>query len=246
MGRNKRPKPKGTQQGKALSPVKKEQIRQTYMLTSSKRETARMCAVSEKSVYNVVNEPEEPETIKARQRSATMLAGKVHAKTDQILDHITEADFQSGYLKDIDGDLVFDRQGRPIWMGPTLNQKVLSAAILTDKLPVLDNYRKQLDGVGEIGSLPAPETLQALVGSIKGRLKSLRMIDVQFDNTNADAAKKAQDLLDRAQREIDTDQKIEEASFVTLDDLDNPRQEHEVPYTHPEGLRVVDNEGSQT
>ena len=222
MGRKKLPKPRGTQQGKQLSPVKKEQIRQTFMLTSNKRETARLCAVSEKSVYNVVNEPEEPETIKARQRSATMLAGKVHAKTDQILDHITENDFQSGYLKDIDGDLVFDRQGRPIWMGPTLNQKVLSAAILTDKLPVLDSYRKQMDDGGDIAALPAPETISALVDSIKGRIKSLRMVDVQFDNTNSDAVKKAQDLLDRAQNEIDTNQKIEDASYVTLDDLDNP------------------------
>lgn len=223
MGRKQRPRPKGRNQGKPLTPVQKEQIRQTFMLTANKRETARMCSVSEKTVYNVLNEPEEPETIKQRARAASKLAEKVHTKADRVLDSITEADFQSGYLKDEDGNLVFDRQGRPIWMGPTLNQKVLSAAILADKLPVLDSYRKQLDGNDGMTELPAPDSIKALVSGIQGKLKSLKMIDVQFETKENDQVSRARDLLDRAQRELEIDQKIEEASYVTLDDFDDAR-----------------------
>jgi hypothetical protein len=232
MGRKPKPRPKGKQQGRAISPVQREQIRQTFMLTSNKRETARLCGVSEKSVYNVLNEPEEPEAIKARAHAALQLAGKVHTKADQVLDSITEEDFQSGYLKDEDGNLVFDRQGRPIWMGPSLNQKVISAAILADKLPVLEQYRANLGGETGSGDLPAPESITALIGGIKGKLKSLKMIDVQFESSNSETVQKAKDLLDKAQQELEFDQKIEEASYVTLDDLDNPGDRHggkEVP-----------------
>jgi len=225
MGRKRMPRPKGKQQGKALSPVHREQIRQTFMLTSNKRETARLCAVSEKSVYNVLNEPEEPETVRARQHAALQLSGKVHAKTDQILDHITEADFVSGYLKDEDDNLIFDRQGRPIWMGPTLNQKVLSAAILADKLPVLDNYRKQLDGGGEMGALPTPASIEGLVSVIQGKIKSLKILDVQFENSNPETANRAQELLDKAQRELELDKVVQEARDVTFEELDNPSEE---------------------
>lgn len=220
--------PKGQQKGRAISPVQKEQIRQTFMLTGNKRETARLCSVSEKSVYNVLNEPEEPEAIKARERAALQLAGKVHTKANQVLDSITDDDFQSGWLKDEDGNLMFDKQGRPIWMGPNLNQKVLSAAILADKLPVLDSYRKQIDGQEQMGELPAPETIQALVGGIKGKLKSLKMIDVQFESSNNETVERAQDLLDQAQRELEMKQEIEDAQYVeSVDDLHNPGRTHE-------------------
>lgn len=221
MGRKRVQRPKGKQQGKQLSPVQKEQIRQTFMLTSNKRETARLCSVSEKSVYNVLNEPEEPETIRAREHAANVLSGKVHAKADQVLDSITADDFESGYLKDEDDNLIFDRQGRPIWMGPSLNQKVVSAAILADKLPVLQQYRDQLGGGEGMGSLPAPDAIQALVAGIKGKLKSLSIIDVQFDNGNAEMRRKADELLNKAQAELE--QQPIEAEYVTLDDFDNPR-----------------------
>jgi hypothetical protein len=244
MGRKRKPRPKGKSQGKALSPVQREQIRQTYMLTQNKRETARMCGVSEKSVYNVLNEPEEPEAIKARSRAAGQLAGKVHTKADQILDHITEDDFASGYLKDEDGNLVFDRQGRPIWMGPSLNQKVVSAAILADKLPVLDQYRRALGGDEGAGELPAPESISALIGGIRGKLKSLKMIDVQFESSNSETVQKAKDLLDKAQTELDIEQKISEAECVTLDDFDNPGVSDEASSNRSEGVSDEGSEGS--
>lgn len=242
MGRKRKPRPRGKQQGRALTPVQKEQIRQTFMITQNKRETARLCSVSEKSVYNVLSEPEEPEAIRARSRAALQLSGKVHAKTDRILDTISDEDMESGYLKDEDGNLIFDRQGRPIWMGPTLNQKVISAAILADKLPVIDQYRKGITGEDGSDALPAPESINALVSGIRGKLKSLKMIDVQFESSNEDTVRKAKELLDKAQREIEVDQKIEEAQFVTLDDLDNPGAGYEEAEAQGSGDQGVSDE----
>lgn len=218
MGRKKKPRPRGQQKGKALSPVQKEQIRQTFMLTSNKRETARLCSVSEKSVYNVLNEPEDPEVVKNRARAANALSTKVHAKADQILNNITEEDFQSGYLRDDEGELVFDRQGRPIWMGPTLNQKVVGAAIMVDKLPVLEQFRQQLEGdQGGMGELMTPESIKALTSGIQGKLKNLRFLSVEFRDSPQEKA--AEELLAKAQQEIEA----EEAEFEDIPlDFDNP------------------------
>ena len=216
MPRKSKPKPKGRNQGRALSPLQKEQIRQTFMLTGNKQETARLCSVSVKSVYNVLNEPEEPEVLKNRARVANQLSTKVHVKANTILDHITEDDFQSGYLRDSEGDLVFDKQGRPIWMGPTLNQKVVSAAIMVDKLSVLEDYRQKLDGDEGMGELIAPESVQALIGGIQGKIKKLRVLDVEFKDSAQEKA--AEELLQKAQAEIE---RAEEAQFEELD-FDNP------------------------
>ncbi len=225
MGRKRVARPKGKQQGRALEPVQKEQIRQTFMLTGNKRETARLCSVSEKSVYNVLNEPEEPEAIRAREHAATQLAGKIHTKTNQVLDSMAESDFESGYLKDEDDNLVFDRQGRPIWMGPSLNQKAVTVGILADKLPVLQQYKSALGGNEGMGELPAPESIKALVAGIQGKLKSLSIIDVQFETGNSEIKRRADDLLAKAQQELD--QQPVEAEYVTLDDFDNPGGKYE-------------------
>lgn len=242
MPRKKKERPKGKQQGRALSPVQKEQIRQTFMLTGNKRETGRLCSVSEKTVYNVLNEPEEPEAIKARERAALQLAGKVHAKADMVLDTITPDDLDSGYLKDEDGNLIFDKMGRPIWMGPTLNQKTVSAAILADKLPVLQQYRQQLGGNDGMGELPAPESIQALVAGIKGKLKSLSIIDVQFDSGNKEIKERAEDLLAKAQSELD--QAPIEAEFTTLDSLDNPGVANEAANDGDKGVSHENSPGA--
>jgi len=218
MGRKKRPRPRGKQAGKAISPVQKEQIRQTFMLTSNKRETARLCSVSEKSVYNVLNEAEDPEAIRNRARAANELSAKVHAKAVQILGHITEEDFQSGYLKDEDGELKFDRQGRPIWIGPTLNQKVVGAAIMVDKLPVLEDFRAKLEGdTSGMAELMTPESIAALTQGIQSKMKSLRFLSVEFKDSPQEKA--AEELLKKAQTEIEA----EEAEYEDIPlDFDNP------------------------
>ena len=225
MPRKKKVMPKGKQQGKALGPLKKEVIRQTFLLTGNKRETARQCSVSEKSVYNVLNQVEEAEAAKNRVAVANQLAGKIHTKADQIIDSISVEDLKSGYLTqtDEDGkeDYKFDRQGRPIYIGPTLNQKVLSVAILADKLKVMDDYRQQVDEAHGMGALPTPETIGHLVTGIKGKLKSLRILDVQFEDENAELKQKADALLAQAQQDIEVDQKIEDAKYEVLD-FDNP------------------------
>jgi len=218
MGRKRKPRPRGKQAGKALSPVQKEQIRQTFMLTSNKRETARLCSVSEKSVYNVLNEAEDPEVTRNRARAANALSGQVHAKATRILDSINDDDFQSGYLRDEDGELKFDRQGRPIWMGPTLNQKVVGSAILVDKLPVLEDWRQKLEGNNEgIPELMTPESIKMLTQGIQAKVKNMRFLSVEFRDSPQEKA--AEELLKKAQQEIEA----EEAEYEDIPlDFDNP------------------------
>jgi len=216
MGRKPKPKPKGKYLGKTLDPVKKEQIRQTFMLTNNKQETARQCNVSIKSVYNVLNEAEDPQAAANRAMLAQNLATKAHVKAEQIFDSITEKDFESDYLRDEDGNLVFDKQGRPIFMGPTLNQKTVSAAILIDKLNVIEQYRQAVQGNDGGASLLLPEDIQALKDGIASKVKKLRVLDVEFGDSEADL--RAKDLLNKAQAELD---KAEEIEAIELD-FDNP------------------------
>lgn len=217
-GRGRPPKPpvKGKNAGKALDLVKKEQIRQTFLLTNNKQETARQCSVSIQTVYNVLNEAEDPEISKNRANLARQLATKAHVKAEQVLDSITEEDFQSGYLRDEEGNLIFDKQGRPIFTGPTLNQKTVSAAILVDKLDVIERYRQSVLGEGGPTELLLPEDIQALKSGIASKVKKLRVLDVEFGDDEADAKRK--ELLEQAQAELD---RAEEIEAIELD-FDNP------------------------
>jgi hypothetical protein len=215
-GRPPKPKVKGKYQGKKISPVKAEQIRQTFMLTDNKMETARQCNVSIKTVYNVLNEPEDPQAAANRAKLAQQLATKAHVKAEQIFDSITEDDFKSGYLTDDDGNLVFDKQGRPIFQGPTLNQKAVSAAIMIDKLAVIEQYRQNVLGNENQSQLMLPEDIETLKSGIAQKVKKLRVMDIEFGDSEAD--QRAKDLLNKAQAELD---RAEEIEAIELD-FDNP------------------------
>lgn len=215
-GRPPKPVPAGKQQGKALDLVKKEQVRQTFMLTGNKRETARQCGVSVKTVYNVLQEAEDPEASRNRAMLAQQLATKTHIKAEQILDSISGEDFESGYLRDEQGNLVFDKQGRPIFQGPTLNQKVVSAAIMVDKLGVIEQYRQNVLGENGPTQLMLPEDIQSLKSGIASKVKKLRVMDIEFGDSEAD--QKRDELLRQAQQEIE---RAEEIEAIELD-FDNP------------------------
>lgn len=223
MGRPKLPEsqkkknPKGKHAGRALGPVKKEQIRQTFLLTGNKKETARLTGVSYKSVYNVLQEPEEPEVRANREAAARQLSSKVHVEADRILSSVAAEDLDGHYLMTEDGDYRFDKQGRPIWVGPTLNQKIVGAAILLDKLPVIEKYRQELDSSGNEIMIMAPETVEGMVTGIKQKIARLRVLDVSFEGSEAE--QKAEELLQKAQNEIEA-----EFEEVKMEDFDNPSE----------------------
>jgi len=217
LAKDKKQRPKGKSAGRALSPVKKEQIRQTFLLTLNKTETARNCGVGLRSVYNVLNEAEDPEVVKNRARAAVVLSGKVHVEAERILNSVAQESLEGHYLVDEEGDMKFDRQGRPIWVGPTMNQKIIGAAILIDKLPVIEKYRSDMDGERTGIAMPTPDSIEALLSGIQMKVKRLKVLDVEFEDS--DTSKRADDLLKDAQREIEA-----EFTEVNMGDFDNPSE----------------------
>ena len=91
-------------------------------------------------------------------------------------------------------------------------QKVTAAAILIDKAKVLADVTAALsEGVQEGDALvPAPESL---LRSIVGKVKSLKILDVRFQEDHPDLAQKAQAALELAQV-------VEPENVLTVEDFD--------------------------
>lgn len=209
--------PKGTRKGQNIGFDEHEEILQLFAVTGNKTEVARKMGITRQTVANHVRRAEEEGRLaKVRERALTELAGRVHGKALQVLDSITPADMESGRLpiRDRDGNLVGYRQ-----YGPSLMQKVTSAAILTDKIKVLQDCRQDLENAANTGvaALPIPENVQDALGQIKQRISRLRILDLQFENKNPETASKLQDIAAQAGLQ---DEAIP-ADFEELD-FDNP------------------------
>ena len=191
--------PRGTRQGKPLSDMEKEIIRQTQMITQNKAETARQMGVTRKTVVEVLkqNRDEDPAVIEARRQSAIAMAGKVHGKVDAILNAITPADLESGHedIRDSEGNLI-----RRVNWGPSLLQKVTAGAIFIDKLPVLAQYEQAISAdYDRVGGLPLPSEIKALVSGVTNKIKSLSILNVQFAADNPDLSQRAQEVIAEAE-----------------------------------------------
>ena len=205
--------PRGTRQGKPISDMEKEVIRQTQMITQNKAETARQLGVTRKTVDTILKKQleDEPAVLEARRQSAIAMAGKVHGKVDKILNAITPEDLESGHVAILDED--GKKVGQTSW-GPSLLQKVTAGAIMIDKLPVLAQYEQAISLDHTSGALPLPGDIGALVSGIQSKIKSLSILNVQFANDHPDLSQRAQDAI--AEAEIITPSEPE-----TLD-FDNP------------------------
>lgn len=211
--------PKGRYRGRPLTALQKESIVQTYALSGNKREVARQLGVSYPTVLRVLKEAENDTQLqKARARAMEDLAGKVQAKTNEVLESITPEDMESGLIKkyDDDGNLVSVRG-----YGPSLMQKVTSAAILTDKMKVIQETKQVLeaDRSQDPHALPLPGDVQAAIRQIGERVKRLQILDIQFADKNPEVTTKLQDIAARAS----LDERIEDADFQELD-FDNPTE----------------------
>lgn len=197
--RAKKPIAKMTTSGRPLTDMQKEMILQAFALTGSKRETARQIGVSEATVYNVLKAADNsPAELRAARAAATeQLAGKVHAKTAEILESITPEDMESGRIPmyDENGALT----GMKSW-GPTLLQKVTAVAVLSDKTRVLSELREGLRNATDAQKvgMPAPQDLDAALQQIATKVQRLRILDVQFANNisgDDDLTQKLQDAV---------------------------------------------------
>jgi DNA-binding CsgD family transcriptional regulator len=213
--RKKKPRAKGKHYGKQLTPIEQEIVRQTYLVTGNMAETGRQLDLDSRTVAKYVKNQTDPEMDAARRRSALSLAGQVQTRAVEIIDSIGPDDLESGYLRDEQGEYIKDRNGRPIFLGPTLNQKVLSAAILTDKLPVLESYRKSIGEDAHQGLMITPETVRGLVDGIKTKIKNISVLNVEFAEDAL--ASRAEKLMDQAQEAIQAEEEFENADYEILD-----------------------------
>jgi transposase-like protein len=211
--------PRGQYRGKPMTGLQKESIVQTYALCGNKREVARQLGVSYPTVLRVLKDAENDTQLqKARSRAMEDLAGKVQAKTNEVLESITPEDMESGLIKkyDDDGNLVSVKG-----YGPSLMQKVTSAAILTDKMKVIQETKQVLesDRSQDPTALPLPQDVQAAVKQIGERVKRLQILDIQFHDRNPEVAEKLQEVAVKAS----LDERITDADFEELD-FDNPEE----------------------
>lgn len=209
--------PKGRYRGKPLTGLQRESVVQTYALCGNKSEVARQLGLSYPTVLSVLKQAENDTQLqKARARAMEDLAGKVQYKTNQVLESITPEDMESGLIKnyDEDGNLVSVKG-----YGPSLMQKVTSAAILTDKMKVIQETKQALvsDQRSDPNALPLPQDIATAIKQVGDRVKRLQILDVQFADRNPEVATKLQDIAAKAS----LDERIDEADYEVLD-FDNP------------------------
>lgn len=222
MGRKRKPKARGTRQGKALTDSQREGILQIYAITGNKSETARQLGVAVSTVYNVLREANSRathEVRKARQMATQDLAGRAHRAAENILDSIGPADLESGRIveKDDDGNVTNVR----LW-GPSLLQKVTAVGILADKTKTLQDLQEQLAIDSRANdSMPLPADLNQALAQIASKVKRLRIMDLQFENKQPESlTEKLQDEAIKAAIKETPEPEPIEADFEVIDDFD--------------------------
>ena len=205
--------------GRALTQLQKEMIVQSFALCGNKSQVAREMGCSQGTVQRVVKEATLNRDLQAARTAALEdVAGQLHGKTVEVINSITPEDMESGLIKKFAKDdpkkLVSVRA-----YGPSLLQKVTSAAILTDKLKVVEETKRAIladSGDGHQG-LPLPGTIQESLRLVGAKIKRLRILDVQFDNKHEDTANKVQEVAHAAS----LNDNVEDADIEDID-WDNP------------------------
>jgi hypothetical protein len=175
--------------GKALSPVDKEVVLQTFAITGNQTKTAEIVGLSVSAVHKIVVAARTNGALaKARAHAAEELAGRVHDLSLKALDNIKPEDFKSErvYQRDADGNVTSMKE-----YGPSVMQKVTAFAILVDKEAAITNHIKTLrEATGGGIGVPLPEDAAAALDAIKSRISRLRVLDLQFEQQAPDLAQR--------------------------------------------------------
>jgi len=180
--------------------MKREAILQTYALTGSYLETARIHDVAYQTVSKYVRsatEDDEPEVRKIRSKTLGRVAAKVAGKTEEVIDSITPEDLQSGRIP------LYAKDGKTIvgyksW-GPSLSQKALAVGILADKSKILGEFTRSLDVDQASNQLPMPEDVDGLVRAIQGKVRSIKALQIDFGDVAPGLVKQTQDILEEVE-----------------------------------------------
>ena len=212
---------KPRKRGKQITTTQKELVVQAFALTGNKSQVCRDLNLSRPSVIKILKEAEtNKELQKARTRALDALAGQVHGKTNEIINSISPVDLESGLQlrRNADGEVV----DKVAW-GPSLLQKVTAAAILTDKIKIIEETKAAINadaGSGHDCGMPLPGTVQESLRLLGRKVKRIKAFDIQFEANQPDMSQRIQDTV--AEAEVHPD--IQEADYeeLSLDSFDNP------------------------
>lgn len=170
-------KPKGSNQGKALSPTDQEAIRQLYLVYNNKREVARRMGVCEKTVHNVLNDVSSQEFDKARAEAALETAGRVQGVVHQAIDSVTPEKLDNA----------------------PLSQLGIFIGIGIDKIERLQQHARNLREQRSEMSLLMPQQIQALKDGIRGKINAMAILGFRIEEQNPDLAERLDEAMQVAE-----------------------------------------------
>lgn len=167
-----------------LTPYHKEMILRSYYMHGTYEGVRQELGVQQLTVKRVVQECQlDPAFAHVRAQAFDAMNGKVAQVTDQIIDSIKPTELNTEYHKVYDGcgNLL-----RIVQEGPALRDKALAIGILVDKTTALARAKEQVTSQGVAGGqgLLMPSTIEDMRDLLASKVKSLRLLDVQFDNTD--------------------------------------------------------------
>jgi transposase-like protein len=181
---------RNVKRGNKLTPHEREAVYQTYLaLGKSPTRAAKSLGISRPTVYKIVREIEdtrsEVELAKTEELVHASLTNRFHGLASEIIDSINPADLQSGRIetKDKDGNLIAVKE-----YGPSLMVKVTAAAIATDKIKVLQDYKARISAGGNNNQLLIPSTVDGLLDAIRNKVTSLQFLNVNLRHENPELA----------------------------------------------------------
>lgn len=207
---------------KLLTPVDKEVIFQTFIVLQNKTQTAKRCGVSLGSVNRVIKELTArdvevaglPATRETRAEAAAKLASRFHVKVGELMDSITPEMLEHGKipLNDKDGNLI-----RYYEYGPSLLQTATAVGIITDKANVAQVFEQKMMQDVQDGKLMLPSDIDGLISAVHGKIRSLKMLDVRFEEDNPDVITNATEIMAEVQAV-----EAKRPEVVSFDEFDNP------------------------
>ncbi len=188
---------------KKFSPVDKEWIYQTFVVTNNKAETSRKCNVSLGSVQNIIKEftnqnpdkPQLPSTRVDRAKAHADMAGRIRSTADMVLETITAEDMDSGRFPRLNGD------GEVIgytYYGPSSVQKATTFGILKDKETQQIKLEQEMLADVQSGHLMIPDDLLEMASQAKRMIKEIKILDIRFEEDNKDLLTSVQEVIAEA------------------------------------------------
>lgn len=183
---------RGKHAGVPISDLDKELIFQTYALTGNKRKTAKALGLSERTVYRYLKKLDSEDFSTRRVAVVQDLQSRTQAKAYEVLESIGPSDFAKA----------------------SLPQKGITYGILVDKLKSLSDLETQLSAnESPTDQLQPPADINALMGAIKKKISSIKMLDIRFEKDNPELVQDIATTLQNA--EI-----LADAEVISVDEFD--------------------------